>query len=82
MPRTQQERRKPSFLNLEKGVMEELTVRSLRTKAVHSDGEARKSEGSRKEPLGSQRTTGKLWKYEENLRALACRSERESPDLS
>jgi hypothetical protein len=62
--------------------MEEPTVRSQRKKAVHSDGEARKSDGSRKDPLGSQRTTGKLWKYEEKLRDLACRSERESSDLS
>ncbi len=29
-----------------------------------------------------QRDTGKLWKYEEKLRDLACRSERESSDLS
>ena len=82
MPRTQQERRKPSFLNLEKGVMEELTVRSLRTKAVHSDGEARKGDGSREEPLGSQKKTGTLWKSEESPRALARRTKRESPDLS
>jgi hypothetical protein len=34
------ERRKPSFLILEKGVMEELIVRTLRKKAIYRDGDA------------------------------------------
>ncbi len=45
----------------------------------------RRSSEERRESKGPSRVTkdtGKLWKYEENLRDLACRSERESSDLS
>ena len=63
--------------------MEELTVPTLRKKAICSDGEARTSNRSRQEPRGSQKTSGRLLKPEESPQAMvACRTKQQCRDLS
>ena len=82
-PRTQQRTKAAIFLSLEKGVMEELMVLTLRKKAIYSDGEARRSNRSRKEPRGSRKTSGRLLKSEERPQAMvACRTKQKCRSLS
>ena len=77
------EQRKPSFLSLEKEVMEELIVPTLRKKAIYSDGEARRSNRSRNEPRGSRKTSGRLLKPGERPQAMvACRTKQKCRGLS